>query len=277
MTIRTTRTICSWCGRKIERPRSHAKSEFNFCGIKCLREWEFGIEPFLGLQTIRKRNRIVKCEWCGKNFRRRNYRKDRKQYCSRQCYLEVKANSRKRNMITCAVCGKKVWRPPSSVKRTKIQFCSAKCCNESRMRRVEIRCAFCGKPRIKVMHQFKGTKRHFCSKLCAYLGFSGENHPLWKGGKDLYYGPNWSRQSKKAVRRDKMCMNCKRRNCRLDAHHIIPFDHYGLENYVEANRMENLLTLCDSCHRKIHFGKISVEPPQSLAKSIMSLQLEAIS
>lgn len=78
---------------------------------------------------------------------------------------------------------------------------------------------------------------------------AGENNPRWKGGRDDYRGPNWSIQRRKALQRDRhMYQSCGSNNGKLDVHHIVPFEEYGLENYVEANRLQNLITLCVNCH-----------------------------
>lgn len=79
----------------------------------------------------------------------------------------------------------------------------------------------------------------------------GANNPRWTGGYKPYYGPNWYRQKRKARKRDNgVCQECgiSSSEKRLDVHHIIPFRKYGLEKFEEANRLENLITLCCSCH-----------------------------
>ncbi len=45
------------------------------------------------------------------------------------------------------------------------------------------------------------------------------------------------------------CQQCGKRNCRLEAHHIAYREHGGKDT------LTNLVTLCDSCHRKVHQGK----------------------
>ncbi|GAB4474086.1 MAG: hypothetical protein Kow00124_13760 [Anaerolineae bacterium] len=72
------------------------------------------------------------------------------------------------------------------------------------------------------------------------------------------YGPNWKQQREAARQRD----GCRCRQCgapespgrQHDVHHIRPFRDFGYvpgrnENYLEANQLDNLLTLCPSCHR----------------------------
>jgi predicted HNH restriction endonuclease len=42
----------------------------------------------------------------------------------------------------------------------------------------------------------------------------------------------------------------------LQAHHIIPFEMFGIARYEEANQLSNLMTLCIGCHKMVHSGRI---------------------
>jgi 5-methylcytosine-specific restriction endonuclease McrA len=66
-------------------------------------------------------------------------------------------------------------------------------------------------------------------------------------------GPNWRDQARQARHRDRYtCQHCQRTEAdlgyRLDVHHIIPFNRFGLARYKEANSLRNLVSLCHSCH-----------------------------
>ena len=88
---------------------------------------------------------------------------------------------------------------------------------------------------------------------------------LWKAGILLRpndYGPNWQVQRQKVLERDGFCC----RTCgasgdvKLHVHHIRPFRDYGYnpgenENYLLANQMSNLVSLCPSCHRNAEVGQ----------------------
>lgn len=83
----------------------------------------------------------------------------------------------------------------------------------------------------------------------------GEKSYRWKGGNEAYQGPNDQYQSRLVRERDKgICQNCgKKEGARKhDIHHIVPFEVYGIEKYEEANRLENLMTLCRACHITCH-------------------------
>ncbi|MEA3375411.1 MAG: DEAD/DEAH box helicase [Chloroflexota bacterium] len=73
------------------------------------------------------------------------------------------------------------------------------------------------------------------------------------------YGPNWPTQRDAArARDDYRCRRCgapERDGRSHDVHHITPFRAFGYvpgknDLYELANRLENLITLCSSCHRQ---------------------------
>ncbi|MFN2144676.1 MAG: Zn-binding domain-containing protein, partial [Anaerolineales bacterium] len=73
---------------------------------------------------------------------------------------------------------------------------------------------------------------------------------LWKNDPNRY-GPNWPRQRDAARQRDNhTCQNCglPEDGRAHDVHHKIPFRAF--EDFSEANRLENLVTLCPTCHRR---------------------------
>ncbi|MBN1286993.1 MAG: DEAD/DEAH box helicase [Anaerolineae bacterium] len=75
------------------------------------------------------------------------------------------------------------------------------------------------------------------------------------------YGPDWPAQRDTARRRDEYrCRRCgigeDEAGREHDVHHIQPFRDFGYvrgrnENYRQANRLDNLMTLCRSCHRAV--------------------------
>jgi len=72
------------------------------------------------------------------------------------------------------------------------------------------------------------------------------------------YGPNWAEQRDKARARDGYrCTQCgapEKEGRQHDVHHVVPFRDFGYvpgenDRYLEANRVDNLVTLCPACHR----------------------------
>ncbi len=78
-------------------------------------------------------------------------------------------------------------------------------------------------------------------------------------------GPNWEQQRNQARARDgHRCRHCgaaERPERAHDVHHIQPFRTFGYvraknDRYLEANRLENLVTLCRSCHRRVEVDRM---------------------
>ena len=74
------------------------------------------------------------------------------------------------------------------------------------------------------------------------------------------YGPNWEEQRQAVRARDRYrCTQCSApepRDKEHDVHHLIPFRAFGFipginDNYRLANRLENLVLVCRSCHQRI--------------------------
>lgn len=74
------------------------------------------------------------------------------------------------------------------------------------------------------------------------------------------YGPNWQQQREAVRARDRFrCVQCGAQEApgrQHDVHHLTPFRTFGYvaginENYRNANRLENLILVCRTCHRRI--------------------------
>jgi 5-methylcytosine-specific restriction endonuclease McrA len=86
---------------------------------------------------------------------------------------------------------------------------------------------------------------------------TGESHPLWKGGYTPY-GSGWNSKKRKRVREldNYQCMDCgitqadhqSEYDCKLHVHHLIKAK--DIDDAEERNAVDNLVTLCMSCHRK---------------------------
>lgn len=133
----------------------------------------------------------------------------------------------------------------------------------------ERECKYCGKP-FKVPESWlKRGRGKFCSKECSWKWKSenivGEKCGNWKGGYEPYYGPNWCAQRRITLERDNhICQRCgmtEDGNGRsLSVHHIIPFREFGIERYEEANKLENLISLCRICHTVVENNKTTCIP-----------------
>lgn len=78
------------------------------------------------------------------------------------------------------------------------------------------------------------------------------------------YGPNWPRQREAARARDGyrcvLCGTAETPGREHDVHHKKPFRSFGYipgfnHNYRQANALDNLVTLCRSCHQRVERGR----------------------
>lgn len=95
-------------------------------------------------------------------------------------------------------------------------------------------------------------RNHIPIRLC-----KGEFHPQWKGGRyknsNKNYGTNWHEVKSKVLERDNFsCCVCGKK-ANLEVHHIEPIRFFKPKDREEkGNNLDNLITLCLSCHRFEH-------------------------
>lgn len=165
------------------------------------------------------------CEICGNQFRTKLCHYESRRTCSKKCLGKLfsvehigKGNPHYKNAKKTAVC----------------KFCGTE---------------FSYWPSVR-------KNAACCSRECAgrykSLVMVGENSTNWKGGNQSYYGSNWHINQDAARQRDNYtCQNCGITedilNRRLDVHHLKPFR--VCHDYLEANKLSNLISLCQSCHK----------------------------
>ena len=99
----------------------------------------------------------------------------------------------------------------------------------------------------------------------AYWFYLDEEMPRDAGSPDR--GPNWRSQRRRARDRDRyICQVCGAAEDALgrehDVHHIRPFREFGHvpginNSYLEANALDNLISLCRTCHRRVVGDRLS--------------------
>lgn len=85
--------------------------------------------------------------------------------------------------------------------------------------------------------------------------YTGENSPTWKGGKSHHYTGDFYKARKQTRKRDNYtCQICgiteKEYGQQLSVHHIRLYRLF--EDKKEANDLNNLISVCEPCHRFIH-------------------------
>lgn len=217
---------CQRCQQDFRVPPCRAESA-HFCSQAC------------------RRNRVSRtCAVCGSVYTGQPQRRGAI-CCSKQCAGVLR---RRRIAKPCEGCGQIMDLPLAFAKR---RYCSRACRHDATY--VVYRCEMCGTEREA--HRSEQAMR-FCGDACRLKWFTtafvGEASPQWQGGAVGYYGPSW-RRARRAIReRDPACCHCGAEPIKeaLSVAHIIPFRWYDIERHEEANRIENLLGLCRSCHRR---------------------------
>jgi len=117
-------------------------------------------------------------------------------------------------------------------------------------------CRNCGHTFERKPHRIgpDGRTGDYCSNECRdeyrHKHQRGPDSPFWLGGPDSYRGRNWQRIRRKVVAKQRgRCAHCGTLvGDSLPIHHITPFRDF--ESATEANRLDNLIGLCQPCHMK---------------------------
>lgn len=132
------------------------------------------------------------------------------------------------------------------------QYCSRKCfLDDVQKSPQEFVCHHC---KIVFYRKVKPSRKppKYCSKKCYHARTRGSNHHCWNGGHSRSYGPHWAIERAAALNRDKhICQDCGSDDKRLDVHHIVPRREFN-NDWSAANKLSNLITLCSSCHARLH-------------------------
>ncbi len=119
---------------------------------------------------------------------------------------------------------------------------------------VQGRCEHCRKP-IPVPAWAQQVELRFCSPQCRRAW--AEEAPslaVSLDGRPGYRGANWEEQARQARQRDGFrCRLCgvseEELGRQLDVHHQIPYSSF--KSNLEANKLENLISVCPACHPKL--------------------------
>lgn len=273
-------TECDNCGKtiKIHRYR-YSKSNNNFCDNKCHSEYKSG--TMSGENNPSYNSSEVNCAYCGDELTlpKSRIKKTENNFCDVECkakwlseYRNDHRPQEEKIAVNCSNCGKELNRTPQRVAKYERQFCDKKCEAEWRRGRTGkdapqfkeniIECSWCGREFHRQPGSERKSKRNFCSLDCKNEWLSdyltGSNHPQYIEG-EFHYGEGWNEEKRKNVReRDGFrCVYCGIDNdthkemygSKLHVHHIKPARL--VEDESERNAMENLETVCSSCHRKV--------------------------
>lgn len=218
-----------------------------YCGAECTHKSRKGRIPWNRGRNFFWKNRPLKnkeCPVCKKVFRPSS---SITKFCGWQCAIKLRPHKGK--MISCAVCGKKVYRMKNEL-NTKRSFCSRNCYKKfDRGGKITKICKKCNKEYNVHKSQVYWRGSNFCSKVCA-------NTLIRKSKEESSYKKRlWLIFSKYIRQRDKgRCISCGKIDDwrKMDAGHYIPRS-LGLATYFDE---KNVNCQCTRCNRFMH-GNLS--------------------
>jgi len=124
-------------------------------------------------------------------------------------------------------------------------------------------CDYCG----ETYHTYRDNR--FCSRECFRIWWSeqtrNDGNPMWSGGVKVGYTGTWAKIRRRALERDNhTCQSCGATRDELgqepDVHHIVPVREH--DDPEQAHRLDNVICLCRSCHRKVEVGDLEIASAQ---------------
>lgn len=262
---------CKNCGNTIFYTNSLKDVKY-FCNKKCYTEYQRK-----GNYKYSSKN-IFNCTFCGKEIigKKKKYKRNGEVadniFCDRQCYDKYRRRNSER---CCLYCNSKFI---GIGDKKNAQFCNDICRRKYFTQKTYSFCVVCGQG----FYPFTVDKRNgniicdteiiTCSDACKRKreadnelirrikiskSITGNKHANWEGGRDRYRGENWSHQKYLAKVRDNyICQRCgitqknaiKKYKSGLEVHHIIPYRYFN-NDFMSANNLSNLVSLCKSCHQ----------------------------
>ena len=237
---------CPTCGKKFLRKRP----EQIYCSEKCSPGRPRKPESYI----------TKECPVCGKEFTYHN------SWPINTCSTECRVRLADASVTTqCPECGKEF----TYYKSWPRKYCSQECSGKNTIANIpnwqpsafQATCEQCGKEYTTTP---KATRGRFCSRECwgQWLEThapTGPDSPNWRGGYAPYYGANWRQQRRAARKRDNYtCQRCgiteDELGKSLDVHHIRRFGDFT--DSKEANKLSNLISLCNACHTTVEWSTI---------------------
>ena len=149
-------------------------------------------------------------------------------------------------MLLCQECGQEFEpkdKSPSHLRRNPPRYCSRGCGRKWRKNGEQVPCTQCGTSVYRRKSHLALTVLPFCGSSC--YGKWQKSHQK-ETRTDL---AEWRRQRPLALERDcHQCQDCGEDQKRLVVHHIQERAPRQPDNHA----LDNLVTLCDSCHRRRH-------------------------
>ena len=227
---------------------------------------------------------IFKCTICQKEFNRAPAHAARVEtlVCSHKCHAIAQTGSGNKmwqgGKVTtqCPQCGNQNQSNKGKLKK----FCNMACRttyykihgHPRSIAKTKIQCSGCGKTILKNPSQLK--ERNFCSRKCASYGhrqkITGQDNGRFRSGRWTGYAAEF-RDASIIVRKrtNGACVTCNR----PENYPKHPVHHVNGNKF--DNQLQNLVTLCTSCHKQIH-AKIEIisAPLKQKVRQHLSIILE---
>lgn len=207
------------------------------------------------LKVQNKKWHTKTCEWCGKEFEI-DFNTKKNKFCSSECRKE--SSRAKRKKYFCEMCGKEFKYEDRIYKRKFCDECLSKHKSESQTDRIKTICGYCHKELLVTPSRFNENTYCYCDVKCMAKHYAeiytGENSPVWTGGKRHYTG-GWFHARDEARKRDNYsCQICgiteQEYKQEMSVHHIKKYKSF--DDKFEANKLSNLICLCEPCHKFVH-------------------------
>lgn len=200
--------------------------------------------------------------------------------------LEVNQKWGVESKVECSNCGSTIERYPCVIEKQDHFFCDDSCMGEwesgeysgegnPRYSKYEKECLNCDESVLRPRWVHERSERTFCSQQCRGQWFKetglmrGENAPNWKAGTSYqYYGAEWRCIRQDILERDgHKCQYCglaesqslEQHGCSLHVHHRTPIRNY--DSVDDAHDKDNLITLCQKCHKLWEHLPVQFETP----------------
>lgn len=151
-------------------------------------------------------------------------------------------------ILECQECGKEFKVPPS--RKHKAKYCSKQCADRhrhdaTRKEKIVLSCKRCGKKFLE--HKCHAERRLFCSYECANKDME-ERAGLIQKDSHFYNRTLWRKLRKEVLLRDSY--SCTK--CGHYAERYLHVHHKSIRRFGGSDEVDNLITLCNSCHRIVH-------------------------
>ncbi len=161
-------------------------------------------------------------------------------------YVIESGKRRKAEKHDCEHCKKEFLRRKKAT--TLRKYCSRKCCELGKRKRITVKCANCGNNIEKKVSQLKNVKHgfYFCNRECKEEAQKlGGNCPQIR---PAHFGTGTGVHSYRSLMKEDIKIGCV--DCFNKTEYLLIIHH--IDGDRQNNKKENLEVVCRNCHTKRH-------------------------